>query len=136
MLPKKLRHKYDTVFIDPPYTINGIRVVLQRALEALKLEENKKIYLCYSTMDLSNSSLIELQKHFLRKGLLIKEILPKFNSYRETKPMKDELKMVGYSPKRNWFVSSLIRLSTTNLQKKERLLNTGYYNIYKYEKKK
>ena len=46
-LPDNLIEQFDTIFTDPPYTIPGLRLFLSRAVQALKREKGRKIYLAF-----------------------------------------------------------------------------------------
>lgn len=136
-LPRRLRDRFDTVFADPPYTLSGLDVCLERATEALKHEEGRRIYLCYSPMDLSGGSLLALQRKLYERGLVYAELIPHFNHYHETTPMRDEVKQVGYKPMRGWFTSSILRVSTTRKTWNGKMIDKEIsINIYEYEKQR
>jgi len=72
-------NKFDTILTDPPYTIPGLRLFLSRAIQALKREDGRKIYLAYPHR--APNELLEVQQEILKHGLAIEEIIPGFNLY-------------------------------------------------------
>jgi predicted methyltransferase len=75
----ELEGQFDTIFTDPPYTIPGLKLFLSRAVQALKRELGRKIYLAFPHR--APNDLIEFQKIIIDHGLAIKEIIPGFNLY-------------------------------------------------------
>ena len=67
------------IFTDPPYTIPGLRLFLSRAVQALKREKGRKIYLAFPHR--APEDLLDFQKVILNHGLAINEIIPGFNLY-------------------------------------------------------
>ncbi len=78
-LPKELIEKYDIVLTDPPYTIPGLTLFLSRAIQALKNNPGKKIYLAFAHR--AADDLLDVQKTILDLKLVIQQILPAFNLY-------------------------------------------------------
>jgi N4-bis(aminopropyl)spermidine synthase len=72
-------NKYDTIFIDPPYTVNGLILTLSRAIDLLKKIPGKEIYLSFAHRP--DEELYNIQKLIVEMGLNIQEIIPKFNIY-------------------------------------------------------
>lgn len=70
---------YDTVFTDPPYTINGVELFLTRAVENIKKQTGLYIFLSYAHKSQDAMRLIE--NKILNLGLSIYQIIPKFNEY-------------------------------------------------------
>lgn len=70
--------KYDTVFTDPPYTLEGLALFMRCA--RLNLKNNfGRIFLSYGKKD--NFTSFEIQKLFFSLNFLVKNILNNFNSY-------------------------------------------------------
>ncbi len=70
----------DIVFTDPPYTANGVRLFLSRAVEMLKWGTGRKIYL--NLPRIMREDLLSIQKDILKMNLLIESVLPGFNKYQ------------------------------------------------------
>jgi len=87
--PKEITNKYDVVVMDPPYTIQGLRLFLKRASQVLKsnIDVNGKIYpiigkKCF--LSFGNKPPVEMQKlqlSILDHGFIIKQMIPDFNHY-------------------------------------------------------
>jgi hypothetical protein len=81
-IPTKLRGKFDTVFTDPPYTPEGIRLFVSRAVEALDREnQTARIYICYGNSDRAKERFLPVQNIITDFGLMIRYVFDKFNRY-------------------------------------------------------
>ncbi|MEA2070734.1 MAG: bis-aminopropyl spermidine synthase family protein [Asgard group archaeon] len=78
-LPEHLVEQFDVVLTDPPYTLEGLQLFLSRAIQGLKKEPGKRLYLSFAHRP--SNELLEIQKIINHAGLAIKEIIPKFNLY-------------------------------------------------------
>ncbi|MFX0000358.1 MAG: adenosylmethionine decarboxylase [Candidatus Hodarchaeota archaeon] len=86
---KEIMNKYDVVVMDPPYTIQGLRLFLKRASQVLKssIQINSKIYPIIGKkclLSFGNKPPIEMQKlqlSILDHGFIIKQMIPDFNRY-------------------------------------------------------
>ncbi len=78
-LPCDLKNQYDCVFTDPPYTIEGMDLFLSRGIESLKNKIGIDIYFSYAHK--SSDFQLNMQRHFLRMGLSISQVMLQFNSY-------------------------------------------------------
>ncbi len=87
--PKEITNKYDVVVMDPPYTIQGLRLFLKRASQVLKstIDVNGKIYPIIGKkclLSFGNKPPVEMQKlqlSILDHGFIIKQLVPDFNRY-------------------------------------------------------
>lgn len=79
-LPKELLGKFDTIFTDPPYTLNGAVLFMSRGIEALG--NDGILYLAFSHKPVEEY--IELQKSINNMNFLIYELIPGFNFYEGT----------------------------------------------------
>lgn len=70
---------YDTVFTDPPYTMNGAELFLTRAVESIKKQPGLYIFLSYAHK--SQDAMYKLEKKILSLGMNIYQIIPSFNEY-------------------------------------------------------
>ncbi len=88
--PNTIRNKYDVVLMDPPYTIEGLRLFLKRARQVIKsnLKINNKIYpivgkKCFLSFgNKPPAKMQKLQLAILDHGFIINEMLPDFNHYK------------------------------------------------------
>ncbi|MDT8717979.1 bis-aminopropyl spermidine synthase family protein [Clostridium sp. 19966] len=78
-LNKDLVNNYNCLFTDPPYTLPGIKLFLSRGLEGLNRDSSSTIFLSYGHK--SPDFDLSLQNYFREMGLVISEIIPKFNTY-------------------------------------------------------
>ena len=86
-LPKRLAASFDAVFTDPPYTPEGVALFLSRSLDALVKGVRGRIFLSYGSLDPVRTGAI--QEKILAHGVLIEELLPKFNEYLNAKTIGD-----------------------------------------------
>ena len=85
-----LVNKYDVVIMDPPYTIEGLRLFLKRASQVLKSNINingknysiigKKCLLSFGNKPPEDMQ--KLQFSILDHGFIINEMIPDFNHYK------------------------------------------------------
>jgi hypothetical protein len=80
-LPPSLAGTADLVFTDPPYTLEGMRLFLVRALEALAGGGRGRIAFCFGTGERHLAKALELQSLLVELGLVIEAMLPGFNRY-------------------------------------------------------
>jgi N4-bis(aminopropyl)spermidine synthase len=78
-LPPELLHRFDVIFTDPPYTVNGCKLFLSRAIDALREEKGSKIFLSFG--HLPPVLMKDIQKMILDAGLVIESLIPAFNEY-------------------------------------------------------
>ncbi len=78
-LPKELEGKFDCFFTDPPYTLQGMSLFLSRGIDGLKQKVGLPIFFSFAHKS-PDVSLI-MQKEFVHMGLMISEIMPRFNEY-------------------------------------------------------
>ncbi len=88
--PKKIMNKYDVAVMDPPYTIEGLRLFLKRAKQAIKsrIKINNRVYPIIGKKCLLSfgnkppEQTQKLQLSILDHGFIINEMLPDFNHYK------------------------------------------------------
>jgi len=79
---KDLKGKFDVVFADPPYTPNGIKLFVSRAIEALDSKNRAgRIYICYGNSDRAKERFLPIYRIFTDSGLMIRWAFDKFNRY-------------------------------------------------------
>lgn len=78
-LPPELLHRFDVIFTDPPYTVNGCKLFLTRAISALNEEKGSKIFLSFGHV--APVEMQKIQKMILDAGLVIETLIPAFNEY-------------------------------------------------------
>ncbi|WP_338803026.1 adenosylmethionine decarboxylase [Xenorhabdus griffiniae] len=69
---------FDIVLTDPPYTLNGLKLFLSRAISFTK-NDNSEILLSFGQKKPMENQ--EVQRLFNNQNLLIKNIYPQFNKY-------------------------------------------------------
>ena len=75
--------KFDTVFTDPPYTTDGIKLFVSRAVQALDLSnQTARIYVCYGNSDRAKERFLPIYEIFSASGLMVRWIFDKFNRYQ------------------------------------------------------
>ncbi len=78
-LDVKIQYKFDCVFTDPPYTLQGLNLFLSRAIEGIKKDSGYQIYLSFANKPLSFE--FKMQKYFIQMGLIVSNIYQSFNQY-------------------------------------------------------
>jgi len=78
-LPVEMISGYDVVFTDPPYTIQGLRLFVSRGIEALSKKKCRSVYLAFAHKP--PKEILKLQTALNEMGLIIKELIPRFNMY-------------------------------------------------------
>ena len=78
----ELKSKFDTVFIDPPYTPDGIKLFVSRAIEAIdQKNQTARIYVCYGSSDRAKERFLPIQEIFTNSGLMLRWVFDRFNRY-------------------------------------------------------
>jgi predicted methyltransferase len=80
-LPPSLIGSADLVFTDPPYTIDGMRLFLVRALEALRPTGHERLAFCFGTGERHLVKALEVQSLLGDLRLALEAMLPGFNHY-------------------------------------------------------
>ena len=84
-LPRNLKSRFDVIFTDPPYTPNGIKLFVSRAIEALdNKNQDGRIYVCYGNSDRAKERFLPIYKILTDSGLMIRWVFDKFNRYLGT----------------------------------------------------
>ncbi|MFL1674083.1 bis-aminopropyl spermidine synthase family protein [Paenibacillus thiaminolyticus] len=78
-LPSEFLRRFDCVFTDPPYTLQGLSLFVSRGIQLLKQEIGLPIFLSFAHK--SPDFALEMQREFSRMGLLVTSVLPRFNQY-------------------------------------------------------
>jgi N4-bis(aminopropyl)spermidine synthase len=79
-LPKSLRGRFDVLFTDPPYTVNGVTLFLSRGAE-LARARHTVAYLSYGSSLRARERELRVQRAVLDLGWLVYEVRPRFNAY-------------------------------------------------------
>lgn len=80
--PIDLKGKFDIVFTDPPYTPEGIRLFVSRAVEALDIKNQAaRIYVCYGNSDRAKERFLPIQDALTDSGLMLRWVFDRFNRY-------------------------------------------------------
>jgi len=80
-LPPSLTGTADLVFTDPPYTTEGMRLFLGRALEALRPTGHERLAFCFGTGERHLVKALEVQSLLGELRLALEAMLPGFNHY-------------------------------------------------------
>ena len=80
-LPPSLVGTADLAFTDPPYTTEGIRLFLTRALEALRPTGHERLAFCFGTGERHLVKALEVQSLLADLRLALEAMLPGFNHY-------------------------------------------------------
>jgi len=70
---------FNTIFTDPPYTLDGLKLFLSRSVEGLGEGKDGTLYLAFSHKPIDEY--LELQKIINSMGFVIYELIPGFNTY-------------------------------------------------------
>lgn len=81
-LPRELKSKFDVVFTDPPYTPEGMKLFVSRAIDTLD-PKNKaaRIYACYGNSDRAKERFLPIYEVLIDSGFMIRWVFDKFNRY-------------------------------------------------------
>ncbi|HEV7864056.1 MAG TPA: bis-aminopropyl spermidine synthase family protein, partial [Acidimicrobiia bacterium] len=79
--PPSLVGTADLVFTDPPYTTEGMRLFLVRALEALRPTGHERVAFCFGTGERHLVKALEVQALLGDLRLALEAMLPGFNRY-------------------------------------------------------
>jgi predicted methyltransferase len=94
-IPKELLDRFDTIITDPPYSINGLKLFLARAINMMKISGKysvgKDIFLSYAHR--SSERMLEIQRIINSLGLSIMEMIPKFNRYEGSEVLGNQTQM-------------------------------------------
>jgi predicted methyltransferase len=81
-LPSQLMRRFDIVFTDPPYTVNGLKLFVSRAIQALDPDNHAaRIYACFGNSDRAKERYLPIHQLFIDSGLMLKWIFDGFNRY-------------------------------------------------------
>lgn len=78
-LPDNFKNHFDCFFTDPPYTLEGMNLFLSRGVEALRSDSGLAIYFSYAHK--SPDFQLTMQEYFFRMGLIVSEVIARFNTY-------------------------------------------------------
>ncbi len=78
-LPASISSKFDTVFIDPPYTLAGLELFLSRAVDALIKQEGSAVVLSFGRKPPSES--VQIMEKICNMHLYVSDVRPGFNRY-------------------------------------------------------
>ncbi|WP_371804495.1 bis-aminopropyl spermidine synthase family protein [Candidatus Lokiarchaeum ossiferum] len=78
-VPNGLIHRFDTIMVDPPYSLSGLRLVLSRAISLLRTIPGGEIYLSFAHRAAEDT--LAMHALFCKLGLAVIEMIPRFNYY-------------------------------------------------------
>lgn len=79
-LPEELQNKFDCFFVDPPYTLDGMKLFISRGLQGLNKDDSEQC-IFFSFAHKFPEFRLKMQKAFNEMELIITQILPGFNEY-------------------------------------------------------
>lgn len=78
----RLRGKFDVVFTDPPYTPEGMRLFVSRAIEAIdRRNQAARVYVCYGNSGRAKERFLPIQEVLTGAGLMLRWVFDRFNRY-------------------------------------------------------
>lgn len=81
-LPDRYKQQFDVIFTDPPYTPEGIKLFVSRAIQALDPQnQSARIYLCYGNSDRAKERFLPIYELLTSSGLMVRWTFDKFNRY-------------------------------------------------------
>lgn len=82
-LPPSYSGKFDVAFTDPPYTTDGVKLFISRAIQALDLSnQTARIYVCYGNSDRAKERFLPIYEVLNASGLMVRWVFDKFNRYQ------------------------------------------------------
>lgn len=78
-LPAALAGRFDVAFTDPPYTVEGARLMVSRAVEALQPGPSRQVHLAFGPKDPDTAAAV--QRDLVAMGLVLRRLTPSFNQY-------------------------------------------------------
>ena len=78
-LPDQLRGQFDAAMTDPPYTVEGARLFLGRAVEGLRPGAGYSIFFSFGAK--SPNEMFEVQQEIIQLGLVTHSLVRNFNEY-------------------------------------------------------
>lgn len=87
-MTQKMKNIMDCVYTDTPYTYNGLKLFLSRAVEILKKETGLNIFLSFEHK--SQDDMLKIEVLFYNMGLSISEVFLRFNEYEAAKILGGE----------------------------------------------
>lgn len=91
-LPDEMVRKYDCFFTDPPYTLQGMTLFVSRGMSALKSVKGLPIFLSFAHK--SPDVTVAMQREFVRMGLVVNAMLPRFNQYEGAEMIANHSQMI------------------------------------------
>lgn len=71
--PIDLKGKFDIAFTDPPYTPEGIKLFVSRAVDVLDIKnQTARVYVCYGNSDRAKERFLPIQDAFTDSGLMLR----------------------------------------------------------------
>lgn len=110
-LPGDLHGQFTAVLADPPYTLAGQLLFLNRALLSLRVGCISSVYLCFSRLYLSSHEIDQITGLATAAGLRPTSMIEDFNEYEAPDDVIHDMQQAGYDAPRTPFTSALVRFS-------------------------
>lgn len=91
-LPEEMHKRYDCVFTDPPYTLQGMTLFVSRGISALKARKGLPIFLSFAHK--SPDFTLAMQREWIRMGLTAGTTIPRFNEYEGAEMIANRSQMI------------------------------------------
>lgn len=131
-LPAALRHRFDEVFTDPPYTLAGQLLFIHRAMAALRASGRPSLYVCASRVYLTAEEIAIVRAFLSRGGFELQAIYPRFNHYPAPPDVRRDLEKRGWR-RTALFHSDLFHYVRRRIARVPRIPRATFRNIYAYE---
>ena len=124
-LPPSLVGTADLVFTDPPYTIEGMRLFLVRALEALRPTGHERLAFCFGTGERHLIKALEVQALLGDLRLALEAMLPGFNHYTGAEAIGSRSDLYICRPTKGAKVGELARPGRSKRRSESRIYSRG-----------
>lgn len=132
-IDKKYLASFDTVFTDPPYTVDGISLFVNCAVELLTPQFTSRLYLCYGNSDRAREREVAIQKIISDFGFIIHVKYFQFNHYTGAQSIgsQSSLYLLDWTPQLRTISLSFDKIYTYEKNKMDK--NFPFYNHWEIE---
>jgi len=131
-LPHALHHCFDEVFTDPPYTLAGQLLFVQRGMLALRGAAGVRLFLCASPTYLTRDEFNIVRLFLARGGFRLEASYRNFNRYKAPPDVSRDLKQKG-ARSTVWLKSDLCQYVRQHSAPVPRLPPGTLARIYSYD---
>jgi predicted methyltransferase len=91
-LPAELQAGFDVFATDPPYTLEGLKLFVSRAVQALRPGKGKQGFISFAHK--SPDQMVSVQRELAEMGLFAKRVMPAFNEYEGAQILAGSSQMI------------------------------------------